>query len=160
MRKLKLDKKTPSDSMLQGVRSQLREEQQKISDTSRRGVIVSMLDSPDWLVFPDEWIGAEHGSVYARLCILDTHADDTTIINVHADPGGYIIPHKHDRAEGVHVIEGSYKDVVNGKTYTVGQTQVVPAGDMHGLESTTGALLVVTWRPAFSYTAQSTSVDL
>lgn len=151
---------------LKSLREDVHDKMGGIKDLVHRVVLVQMEhasdastppDKEEWVLFPDEWTRVSKSNICARLCSMDERSKDSTVINVMAKPGAVIDPHKHDRVETIFVVEGSYVDSVTGKEFTEGDVETIPAGELHGLSSEEGCLLVIKWRPAFPYKEASES---
>lgn len=99
-------------------------------------------------VTPQAWTTIPKSSVQLRACSLNLQHADLNVANVVFEKDGYVGPHKHENAEMIFCIDGTYVDEINGVTLHEGQTQVIPPNTLHSGRSD-DALLVVTWKPAF-----------
>jgi quercetin dioxygenase-like cupin family protein len=102
-------------------------------------------------ISPMRWSEISPG-VSTILCSLDAMSDNRTVVNCVFNPGAKMDEHEHDRVETVHVIGGSIMETISGETLHEGASKHISPFERHGWHSETGAMLTISWKPAYTKT--------
>ena len=78
----------------------------------------------------------------AKDLLVDMDFENLFVIFVRFDKGSYFRPHYHETDEEITLIEGSY--ISNKSMYTKGETQFVPANQIHDWETVEKGFAVLT----------------